>query len=102
MTELKGLRLGGNVSAPKNLRLTSLRPFHNLKNLKHLDLSTLSVVDNSYQTILELENLERFDFTVVIPKQIRELIRTNHQKLTAGLFMDWDYDNQKIYDDKEW
>jgi Leucine-rich repeat (LRR) protein len=102
MTQLKGLRLGGHTFAPKNLRLKSLNPYSNLKQLKHLDLSTLSVVDNSYETILELKNLERFDITVIIPKQTRELIKANHKKLTAGMFMDWDYDNKKIYDGKEW
>lgn len=102
MTQLKGLRLGGDTFAPKNLRLKSLKPYSNLKHLKHLDLSTLSVVDNSYETILELENLERFDITVIIPKATRELIKANHKKLIAGMFMDWDYDNKKIYEGKEW
>ena len=102
MTHLKGLRLGGDTFAPKNLQLKSLKPFNNLKHLKHLDLSTLSVVDNSYETILGLENLERFDITVIIPKPTRELIKANHKKLTAGMFMDWDYDNKKLYEGKEW
>lgn len=102
MTQLEGLRLGGDTFAPKNLRLKSLKPFSNLKHLKHLDISTLSVVDNSYETILELENLERFDITVIIPKPTRELIKANHKKLTSGFFMDWDYENKKIYDGKEW
>lgn len=102
MTQLKGLCLRGDTFAPKNLRLKSLKPYSNLKQLKHLDLSTLSVVDNSYEIILELENLERFDITVIIPKPTRELIKANHKKLTAGMFMDWDYDNKKIYDGKEW
>ena len=102
MTELKGLRLGGDTFAPKNLRIKSLQPFINLKKLQHLDLSTLSVVDKSYEIILKLENLERFDIAVVIPNQTIELIKTNHKKLTAGFFMDWDYDNKKIYDGKEW
>lgn len=102
MTQLKGLRLGGDSIAPKNLRIKSLKPFNNLKKLQHLDLSTLSVIDNSYEIILELENLERFDITILIPKQTRELIKTNHKKLTAGFFMDWDYDNNKFYDGKEW
>ena len=102
ITQLKGLRLGGDAFAPKNLRLKSLRQFSSLKNLKHLDLSTLSVVDKSYETILELENLERFDITVTIQKATRELIKANHKKLIAGFFMDWDYDNKKLYENKEW
>jgi len=102
MTQLIGLQLGGDTFAPKNLRLKSLKPFSNLKALRHLDLSTLSVVDSSYETILDLENLERFDITVTIPSLIRELIKANHKKLTAGFFMDWDYDNKKMYEGKEW
>lgn len=102
MTQLKGLRLCGDSIAPKNLRLKSLKPFRNLKQLKHLDLSSLSVVDNSYETITELENLERFDITITIPYQTRELIKANNKKLTAGMFIDWDYENNKINDDKEW
>jgi Leucine-rich repeat (LRR) protein len=102
MTQLKGLRLCGDTFAPKNLRIKSLKPFSNLKNLKHLDLSTLSVIDNSFEIILALENLERFDISVIIPKHLRELIKTNHKKLIAGFFMDWDYDNKKIYENKEW
>lgn len=102
MTELKGLQLGGDTFAPKNLRLKSLKPFKNLKKLAHLDLSSSSVVDGSYETIVELQNLERFDISVIIPKPIRDLIKANHKKLTAGFFMDWDYDNKKICDGKEW
>jgi Leucine-rich repeat (LRR) protein len=102
MTQLIGLRLGGNTFAPKNLRLKSLNPFSNLKNLKHLDLRTLSVIDNSYEIILELENLERFDITVIIPKPIRDRIKNTHKRLKAGFFMDWDDENKKFYDGKEW
>jgi len=102
MTQLVGLRLGGNTFAPRNLRLNSLLPFRDLKALRHLDLSTLSVVDNSYEAILDLVSLERFDITVIIPKAIREMIKMNHKKLTAGAFMDWDHDNKKFYDDKDW
>ncbi|WP_207420201.1 hypothetical protein [Desertivirga brevis] len=102
MTQLKGLRLGGDAFAPKKLRLRSLKAYSNLKNLRHLDLTTSSVVDNSYETILELQNLERFDITGIIPRLTRELIKANHEKLTAGLFMDWDYDNKRLYPGKEW
>lgn len=102
MTQLEGLRLNGDTFAPKNLRLKSLKPFNNLKHLRHLDLSTLSVVDNSYEIILELENLERFDISVTMPKPTRDLIKANHKKLTAGMFMNWNYETKKIYDGKDW
>lgn len=102
MIKLKGLRLGGDSFAPKNLKIKSLQPFNGLKQLLHLDLPSVSLIDHSYETILELENLERFDTTVIMPQSKRKLIKENHKKLTAGFFMDWDYDNKKIYDDKEW
>ena len=102
MTQLKGLCLGGDAFAPKNLRLKSLKPYSNLKQLSHLNLSSSSVIDNSYETILELENLERFDIAVTIPRETRDLIKANHKKLTSGFFMDYDYDNKKFYEGKEW
>ena len=102
MTQLKGLRLCGDIIAPKTLRLKSLKPFCNLKNLRHLDLSTSSIIDSSYDIILQLDNLQRFDISVNIPKVTRELIKEKNKNLTAGFFMDWDYENKKIYDDKEW
>jgi hypothetical protein len=102
ITTLIGLRLSGDAFAPKNLRLKSLIPFESLGNLKHLDLSTTSIIDKSFDCILKFENLERFDLTGVIPKPIRQKIKENHKTLTAGFFMDWDYENKKIYDEKEW
>ena len=102
MKQLIGLELCGDTFAPKNLRLNSLKPFETLKKLKHLDLSSASVVDNSYESILKMTSLERFDITVNIPKVTRELIKTMHKNLKAGFFMDWDFDNKKIYDGKHW
>ena len=57
MTQLVGLKLNGSITAPKKLRLSSLKPFLNLKKLEHLDLLACAVIDNSYDTILKLENL---------------------------------------------
>jgi len=102
MTQLIGLELCGDTFAPKNLRLNSLKPFETLKKLKHLDLSSASVIDNSYESLLKMTGLERFDITVNIPKATRELIKTKHKNLKAGFFMDWDFDNKKIYDGKLW
>ncbi len=102
MTQLIGLELCGDTFAPKNLRLNSLKPLETLKKLKHLDLSSASVIDNSYESILKMTSLERFDITVNIPKITRELIRRKHKNLKAGFFMDWDFDNKKIYDGKQW
>lgn len=102
MTQLIGLKLNGNIFAPKNLRLPSLKPFANLKKLEHLDLDACSVIDNSYDAVLALENLKRFDVTGTIPKEQRDKIKSGHKKLQAGFFMDWDYEKKKIYDDKQW
>ncbi|MCO4294092.1 hypothetical protein NF867_14610 [Solitalea sp. MAHUQ-68] len=98
---LIGLALNGNQFSPKKLRLNSLRPFINLKKLKHLDLTNTTVSDNSYDILLELVNLERFDTTTKIPVLIREKIN-EHPKLTAGFFVDWDWDNDGLIEGKEW
>ena len=90
MAQLIGLELCGNIFAPKNLRLKSLKPYETLKKLKHLDLSSTSVIDNSYESVLKMTSLERFDIMVNIPKPIKELIKAKHKTLKAGLFMDLD------------
>jgi hypothetical protein len=102
MHSLIGLRLNGDCTAPKNLRLQTLKPFKSLKNLKHLDLSCASVIDKSYDTILDMTSLERFDTHSEISKSLREKIKSNHKTLKAGFFMDWDFENKRIYEGKEW
>jgi Leucine-rich repeat (LRR) protein len=102
MTQLIGLELCGDTFAPKNLRLKSLKPLETLKKLKHLDLSSASVIDNSYESILKMTSLERFDINVIIPKVTRELIKTKNKNLQAGSFIDWDYENKRFYEGKVW
>jgi hypothetical protein len=102
MSWLKGLCLTGDSFAPKRLRLKSLKPFHNLKQLRHLDLSTTSVIDKSYEVLLDLPNLERFDTTSNIKTSLVNDIKLKHKTLKAGFFVDWDYANNKFFDDKQW
>ena len=102
MTWLKALCLTGDSTAPKRLRLTSLKPFRNLKHLKHLDLRTTSVIDKSYGVLLDLPELERFDTTSNIKASVVNDIKSKHKNLKAGFFVDWDYANNKIYDGKYW
>ncbi len=102
MTQLVGLQLCGDSFAPKNLRLKSLIPLETLTNLKHLDLSTSSVIDKNYESIIALKSLERLDITVRVPMESIEKIKKIHKNLKAGLFMDWDFENQKLYDGKQW
>ena len=102
MEGLIGLKLGGNPFAPRNLRLKSLKPLSKLKNLKHLDLSHTSVIDRSYEVILEFRNLERLDLLSLIPQPLRNLIRANNMKLEAGFFMDYNFDINEFYEGKKW
>jgi hypothetical protein len=99
---LIGLQLAGDFASPKNLRLNSLIPYKTLKELKHLDLAFASVIDNSYETILSLPNLERFDTTARMPGGMREKIKAEHKTLKAGFFMDYDFDNKRFYEGKAW
>ena len=101
MYQLVALGLQGDQTAPKNLRLKSLEPFAQLKALQHLDLSATTIIDKSYDVLLNLENLERFDSTANISKQIRDKIKT-HPKLKAGFYVDWDWDNKRFHSGKDW
>jgi len=101
LTQLLALGLHGDKTAPKRLRLKSLRPFNKLGHLRHLDLTSTSIVDNSYDILLSLKNLKRFDSTANISKPIRDKILT-HPKLIAGFFIDWDWENKKMHAGKDW
>lgn len=101
MQELIALRLQGDKMAPRNLRIKSLKPFQHLKKLRHLDISSVSVVDNSYDIIISMGSLERFDTTSNISKPIRNIIKT-HPKLKAGFFVDWDWEHKRFYEGKDW
>jgi len=101
LTNLKGLAIQGDQIAPRNLRLKSLKPFSKLKVLKHLDLTSTRVIDDSYDTLLDMESLQRLDLSTIIQKPMREKIKT-HPNLTSGSFMDYDWDRKKLYDGKEW
>ena len=100
MHQLVALGLQGDKTAPKNLRINSLVPFKQLKVLRHLDLSAATVVDKSYDVLLDMENLERFDSTASISKPLREKIKM-HPKLKAGFFVDWDWDNKRFHAGKD-
>jgi len=102
MTSLLGLELSGDTFAPKNLMLKSLKPFTKLKNLKHLDLSSASIIDKSYECLLEMDSLERLDLLSRMPKATRDMIKSTHKSLKAGFFVDYDFENKKIYDGKNW
>ena len=99
---LKGLSLNGNWTAPKNLKINSLIPFEELNNLEHLDLDYSVVVDKSFESILKMTKLKRFDYLSTIKKETRLKIKNNHQSLVAGFFMDYDYDNNEFYEGKQW
>ena len=102
ITGLTGLELCGDSFAPKNLRLSSLKPFTALKSLKHLDLSRASITDKSYECILEMKSLERLDLLSRMPRETREKIKSNHKTLKAGFFVDFDFENNKFYEGKNW
>lgn len=103
MTSLIGLSLNGYCWGPKKLKIESIKIFTNLKHLKHLDLMTTSLIDkNSINSILEIESLERFDFSENLKPEIVENIKRKHRNLKAGLFVDWDYKNETIYEGKYW
>lgn len=102
MVQLVGLELCGDTFAPRKLMLNSLKPFEKLINLKHFDLSSASVRDKQYDSLLKMKSLERLDFLAGMPEQIREKIKRQHPQLKAGFFVDYDFENKKFYDGKDW
>ena len=99
---LKGLSLNGHWTAPKNLKINSLIPFETLENLEHLDLNYTNVADKSFESILKMTTLKRFDYLATIKKGTRLNIKNNHPSLVAGFFMDYDYDTNEFYEGKQW
>ena len=100
--DLEGLCLGGDTFAPRRLRLPSLKPLVHLKKLRHLNLSDASLVDGSYDAILQLTALERLDLSVSIPKPQRQRILAEHPALKSGFFVDYDFDNNCFKEGKDW
>jgi predicted transposase YdaD len=60
------------------------------------------VIDKSYESILQLKNLERFDLVVNVPKDMRDKIKAQHKNLKAGFFIDYDFDNNTFYEGIQW
>lgn len=102
MNDLVALSIEGDSFAPKNLILNSLKPFSELQNLKHLNLSTTSIKDKSFLELLNLKNLIRFDATWRMKREIREKIKTEHASLKSGFFMVFNFDKNEFYEDIEW
>ena len=73
-----------------------------MEDLEHLDLNYSIVVDKSFESILRMTNLKRFDYLATIKKETRNKIKNNHKTLIAGFFMDYDYEKNDFYENKIW
>ncbi|MBA6315682.1 hypothetical protein [Cellulophaga baltica] len=102
LIQLNGLCIGGNFSGPKNLVIDSLIPFKNLKELQHLDMSTVTIRDKSYDVLLEMTSLERLDANWRMSDAKRTELKEKHQSLRAGFFVDYDFVKNEFFQDKSW
>lgn len=102
MKWLKSLELGGDTFAPKNLMLSSLEPFSDLKELIELDLSCASIRDKNYRPILELKKLKRLDAHWRMKNQEREFLQNEHPSLQSGFFIAYDFVKNEFKDGIEW
>ncbi|AIY14673.1 hypothetical protein [Cellulophaga baltica] len=102
LIQLNGLCIGGNFSGPKNLVIDSLIPFKNLKELQHLDMSTVTIRDKSYDALLEMTSLERLDANWRMSDAKRTELKEKHQSLRAGFFVDYDFVKNEFFQDKSW
>ncbi|WP_445456437.1 hypothetical protein [Flavobacterium sp. HNIBRBA15423] len=84
---LIGLSINGNWTAPKNLKLNSIKTFENLNELVHLDIELCSLTDNSFDSILKMEKLKRFDYLGKVDKKTVLNIKNNHKNLCSGSFI---------------
>ena len=85
---LIGLSINGNWTAPKNLKLNSIKTYENLDELIHLDISFCSLLDKSFDSVLKMEKLKRFDYSGKVEKKIVLKIQNNHKNLCTGSFLD--------------
>ena len=99
---LKSLELGGDTFAPKNLMLSSLKPYTALNELIELDMSCASIRDKNYRPILELKNLKRLDAHWRMKKQERELLQSEHPSMKSGFFVAYDFVKNEFKDGIEW
>jgi len=99
---LKGLSLNGNWTSLRNLKINSLKPLEELENLSHLDLQHSTVADKSFESILKMTKLKRFDYLGTIKKETRIKVKNNHKSLIAGFFMDYDYEKDEFYEGRTW
>lgn len=102
MKWLKSLELGGDTFAPKNLMLSSLEPFSDLKELIELDLSCASIRDKNYRPILELKKLRRLDAHWRMKNQEREFLQNEHPSLQSGFFVAYDFVKNEFKEGVEW
>jgi Leucine-rich repeat (LRR) protein len=102
MDWIEALALEGDTFAPKNLIIPSLKPFTSLKNLKHLEVSTTSIKDKSFEEILKFEKLIRLDAHWRMKKEMREKILQSHPNLKSVFFVAYDFVKNEFKENIEW
>lgn len=81
------LSINGDWTIPKNLKLNSIKEFENLSELVHLDLEFCTLLDKSFESILKLDKLKRFDYLGKVDKKTVLMIKNNHKSLSSGSFI---------------
>ncbi len=84
---LIGLSINGNWTAPKNLKLNSIKAFENLNELIHFDIEYCTIIDKSFDSILKMEKLKRFDYLGRVDKKTVLDIQNKHKNLCSGSFL---------------
>ena len=72
---------------PKNLKLNSIKTYENLDELIHLDISFCSLLDKSFDSVLKMEKLKRFDYLGRVDKKTVLDIQNKHKNLCSGSFL---------------
>jgi hypothetical protein len=84
LVKLEVIQLSGGYS--KALRLLSLAPLANLKNLKVIDLAAVRFSDWSLSPLFQLSDLRRFDCPLNYPKEELSALKSHNPKLESNAF----------------
>jgi len=74
LTQLKGLGIDGSIWTTQ--KIDTLKPISKLKNLQYLSVTNSKIQDKSFEPILELDNLVRFNCSWNYPEKEFDKLKT--------------------------
>lgn len=98
LRKLESLSIYGNIYHFKDQIIQTISFLEKVTRLEHLGLVCTKVLDNSYETILQLKNLKHFSISNKLPHDLRERIK-KLPNLNSGSFVEYDWDNNRWHNE---